>query len=59
MPEEDLNKLFRPIPPPSRLPTMLASGQVEMSCAQINSFCSQALAKLFISEGLQDHKTEQ
>jgi len=55
VPEEDLNKVFRPIPPPSRLPTMLASGQIEMSSQQVSSFCSQALAKLFISEALQDN----
>jgi len=58
LPEEDLAKIFRPIPPPSRLPPMLASGQIEMSCQQVNSFCSQALAKLFISESLQENKAE-
>ncbi|ODN02856.1 Eukaryotic translation initiation factor 3 subunit H [Orchesella cincta] len=58
LPEEDLAKIFRPIPPPSRLPPMLASGQIEMSCQQVNSFCSQALAKLFISESLQESKTD-
>ncbi|CAL8096859.1 unnamed protein product [Orchesella dallaii] len=58
LPEEDLAKVFRPIAPPSRLPPMLASGQIEMSCQQVNSFCSQALAKLFISESLQDSKTD-
>lgn len=58
LPEEDLAKIFRPIPPPSRLPPMLASGQIEMSCQQVNSFCSQALAKLFISESLQENKTD-
>jgi len=58
LPEEDLQKLFRPIPPPSRLPPMLASGQIEMSSQQINSFCSQALAKLFIAEALQESKIE-
>jgi len=58
LPEEDLNKVFRPIPPPTRLPQILSSNQVEFSCQQINSFCSQALGKLFISEALQGSKTE-
>lgn len=58
LPEEDLNKVFRPIPPPSRLPPMLASGQIEMSCQQINSLSSQSLAKLFIGEALQETKID-
>jgi len=53
LPEEDLAKVFRPIIPPSRLPPMLSSSQIEMSSQQVNSFCSQALAKLFIVESLQ------
>jgi len=58
LPEEDLAKIFRPIPPPSRLPPMLASSQIDMSTQQINSFCSQALSKLFISEALQQTKID-
>lgn len=37
---------------------MLSSSQVEISCQQINSFSSQALGKLFMSEALQASKTE-
>jgi len=58
LPEEDLSKIFRPIPPPTRLPPMLSSSQIEMSTQQITSFCSQALAKLFMSEALQQSKLE-
>jgi len=58
LPEEDLSKIFRPIPPPSRLQPMLSSSQIELSTQQINSFCSQALAKLYISEALQQPKAE-
>jgi len=56
--DDELNKMFKAIAPPTRLPAMLASGQVEMSAQEISSFCSQALAKLFISEGLQESKIE-
>lgn len=52
LPEEDLSKIFRPILPPTRLTPMLLSGQVDLASQQINAFCSQALAKLFLSESL-------
>jgi len=58
LPEEDLSKIFRPIPPPTRLTPMLLSGQMDLASQQVNSFCSQALAKLFLSESLQEAKVE-
>jgi len=58
LPEEDLTKVFRPIPPPTRLIPMLLSGQVDLASQQVNSFCSQALAKLFLSESLQEAKVD-
>jgi len=58
LPEEDLAKIFKTIPPPTRLTPMLLSGQVDLACQQVNSFSSQALAKLFLSESLQEAKVE-
>jgi len=58
LPEEDLSKIFRPIQPPTRLTPMLLSGQVDLASQQVNAFCSQALAKLFLSESLQEAKVD-
>lgn len=58
LPEEDLSKVFRPIAPPTRLNPMLLSGQIDLTSQQVNAFCSQALAKLFLSESLQEAKVD-
>ncbi|GIZ03602.1 eukaryotic translation initiation factor 3 subunit H [Caerostris extrusa] len=52
LPEEDINKLFKPIPPPSRLDDLLVSGQIDSYCKQISQFTGQNLAKLFMLEAL-------
>lgn len=56
LPEEDLNKLFRPIPVPLRLNPMIVSGQINTYSQQITQFCSQSLAKLYITQTLQKAK---
>lgn len=56
LPEEDINKLFRPHPVPPRLNPMIVSGQIETYCQHISQFCSQSLAKLYITQALQTAK---
>ncbi|XP_049788231.1 eukaryotic translation initiation factor 3 subunit H [Schistocerca cancellata] len=56
LPEEDINKLFRPIPVPQRLNPMIVSGQINTYSQHISQFCSQALAKLYITQALQTAK---
>uniref|UniRef100_T1IRT5 Eukaryotic translation initiation factor 3 subunit H n=1 Tax=Strigamia maritima TaxID=126957 RepID=T1IRT5_STRMM len=53
LPEEELTKLFKPIPAPGRLDSLLYSGQITSYCQQIAQFATQSLGKLFISEGFQ------
>ncbi|XP_030753815.1 eukaryotic translation initiation factor 3 subunit H [Sitophilus oryzae] len=53
LPEEDINKLFRPHPVPPRLNPMIVAGQINTSSQAISQFCSQSLAKLYITQGLQ------
>ena len=54
LPEEDLNKLFKPLQPPPRLDALLVSGQIDNYADQISEFAAQSLGKLFIAESLQD-----
>lgn len=56
LPEEDVIKQFRPLPVPSRLNPMIISGQVNTVSQHINQFCSQSLAKLYLTEALQGAK---
>ncbi|XP_040575144.1 LOW QUALITY PROTEIN: eukaryotic translation initiation factor 3 subunit H [Lepeophtheirus salmonis] len=56
LPEEDMNKVFKPIPMPPKLNSLILSGQILSSSQQISQFSSQSLAKLFISQGLQKAK---
>jgi translation initiation factor 3 subunit H len=56
LPEEDINKLFRPLPVPPRLNPMIVSGQIDTYCSHISQFCSQSLAKLYMTKALQAAK---
>ncbi|XP_063236645.1 eukaryotic translation initiation factor 3 subunit H [Bacillus rossius redtenbacheri] len=56
LPEEDPSKLFRPIPVPHRLNPMIVSGQISAYSQHVSQFCSQALAKLYITQALQGAK---
>lgn len=56
LPEEDLNKLFRPHPVPPRLNPMIVAGQISTYSQHISQFCSQSLAKLYITQALQGAK---
>lgn len=55
-PEEDIIKQFRPLPVPPRLNPMMISGQINAVSQHINQFCSQSLAKLYLTEALQGAK---
>jgi translation initiation factor 3 subunit H len=56
LPEEDILKQFRPLPVPPRLNPMITSGQIHTISQHINQFCSQSLAKLYLTEALQGAK---
>lgn len=56
LPEEDITKMFRPLPTPPRLNPMIVSGQVNTVSQHINQFCSQSLAKLYLTQALQNAK---
>ncbi|XP_055921235.1 eukaryotic translation initiation factor 3 subunit H [Eupeodes corollae] len=56
IPEEEVLKQFRPLPVPIRLNATITSGQINTYSQHISQFCSQSLAKLFITKSLQDAK---
>ena len=58
LPDEDLNKIFKPIPPPNRLNALVLSGQTLSSAENVSQFCTQSLAKWFVTEALQKAKVE-
>ena len=58
LPEEDINKLFKPLQAPSRIESLLQAGQINNYCTQIHDFAAQSLGKLFMSESLQGTSQE-
>lgn len=56
VPEEEILKQFRPLPVPPRLNPMIISGQINTISQHINQFCSQSLAKLYLTQSLQTAK---
>ncbi|XP_017485415.1 PREDICTED: eukaryotic translation initiation factor 3 subunit H [Rhagoletis zephyria] len=56
IPEEEVLKQFRPLPVPPRLNATITSGQINTYSQHISQFCSQSLAKLFITQSLQNAK---
>lgn len=56
IPEEEVLKQFRPFPVPARLNATISSGQINTYSQHISQFCSQSLAKLFITQTLQNAK---
>merc|ERR1712223_862644 len=53
LPEEEINKVFKTLPPPSRINPLILSGTISNTADEVSEFCSQSLAKLFITEPLQ------
>ncbi|XP_065355915.1 eukaryotic translation initiation factor 3 subunit H [Calliphora vicina] len=56
IPDDDVLKQFRPVPVPPRLNATISSGQINTYSQHISQFCSQSLAKLFITQTLQNSK---
>lgn len=56
LPDDEVNKLFRPLPVPPRLAPMITSGQINTYSQHISQFCSQSLAKLYMTQALQGAK---
>merc|ERR1711915_80068 len=56
LPEEDINKQFKPLTPLPRLDAMITSGQISNNCKQISQFCCQSLGKLYVAKALQHEK---
>lgn len=56
LPEDDINKLIRPLPIPPRLNPMIVAGQINTYSEHISQFCAQSLAKLYITQSLQSAK---
>ncbi|GAB0181694.1 mitochondrial enolase superfamily member 1 [Grus japonensis] len=55
LPEEDINKLFKPPQPPARMESLLIAGQINTYCQNIKEFNAQNLGKLFMAQALQDY----
>ncbi|KAJ8033941.1 Eukaryotic translation initiation factor 3 subunit H [Holothuria leucospilota] len=55
LPDEDLNKLFKPPTVPPRLDGLLSSGQMKIYCTEINKLASQTFGKLFLADALQSN----
>ncbi|CAK1549645.1 unnamed protein product [Leptosia nina] len=56
LPDEDVNKLFKPLPVPPRLNPMIVAGQINTYSQHISQFCSQGLAKVYLTQALQNAK---
>lgn len=58
LPDEDVNKQFKPSPAPSRLNALVLAGQINSTAHEVGEFCSQTLGKWFLTEALQDAKSK-
>ncbi|EDO39430.1 predicted protein [Nematostella vectensis] len=56
LPDEDLSKMFKPLPVPSRLDNLLLSEQVNTYCQHVHQFSTQSFGKFFLAQALQDKK---
>merc|ERR1712112_548771 len=56
LPDEDLSKMFKTVGAPSRLNPLILSGTISHTADEVSEFCSQSLAKLFVTEPLQNAK---
>merc|ERR1719402_1273332 len=56
LPDEDLTKMFKIPMAPSRLNPLILSGTISHTADEVSEFCSQSVAKLFLTEPLQDAK---
>lgn len=58
LPDEDINKQFKTIAPPSRINPLILSGTIDSTSSEVSEFCSQSMGKLFITEPLQNAKLD-
>jgi len=58
LPEEDLTKLFKPIPAIPRLDATVTAGQIDTYCRELSQFCAQGLGKLYVAKSLQHNADE-
>jgi len=56
LPDEDMNKIFKPLPVPSRLDNLILSQQVNNYCQHVNQFSTQSFGKLFLAQSLQEEQ---
>merc|ERR1712142_757033 len=56
LPDEDLTKMFKIPMAPSRLNPLILSGTISHTADEVSEFCSQSVAKLFLTEPLQNAK---
>lgn len=56
IPDDEITKLFRPPTVPPRLNPLIVSGQINTYAKHISQFCSQSLAKLYMTQALQGAK---
>ena len=53
LPEEDINKVLRPVMQPQRIDALLASQQITQYCDQINQFSTKGLGRIFMAEAME------
>lgn len=58
LPDEDINKLFKPLQAPPRLEALLWASQISCYTDQITEFATQSFGKLFMADSVQ-HKADQ
>lgn len=57
LPDDDINKLFKPPMAPTRLDSLLYSGQISAYCSQMSQYASQTFGKLFMIDSLQESES--
>jgi translation initiation factor 3 subunit H len=59
LPDDDINRMFKPPQPPPRLDSLLLSQQINAYVEQITEFATQSFGKLFMADSLQVKEEEQ
>ncbi|CAK9296825.1 unnamed protein product [Gordionus sp. m RMFG-2023] len=54
LPDEDIDKLFKPFQPPQRLDSIMISDQLVESINNINRYLTQGMAKLLVTDALKE-----
>jgi len=58
LPDDDINRMFKPPQPPPRLDSLLLSQQINCYVEQITEFATQSFGKLFMADSLQTNDEE-